>query len=79
MFFSWLHGSYKEVEETYIFHKLEIIRTVNKTISESPPMAKPGIVEAINSLSMTEVRSCICFLHSDLKGLLLHYTYREAF
>jgi hypothetical protein len=55
MHHSWLRDSYAEIEETYIFHKLEIILTVNESISKSGPMAKTGIVEAINSLSMAEV------------------------
>jgi hypothetical protein len=57
MHHAWLRGSYKEIEETYIFHKLEIIRAVNESISKSAPMAETGIVEAINSLSMAEVRN----------------------
>lgn len=55
MHYSWLCGSYKEIEETYLFHKLEIIRTVNESISKSSPMAQTGIVEAISQLSMAEV------------------------
>ncbi|KAK3642947.1 hypothetical protein LTR56_010544 [Elasticomyces elasticus] len=51
---SWLRGSYEEVEPTYIFHKLEMIRAVNKAISEPAPLAKIGIVESIDALSMTE-------------------------
>ena len=55
MHYSWVRGSFEEIEETYIFHKLEIIRAVNDSISKSAPMAKTGIVEAINSLSLAEV------------------------
>ena len=55
MHYSWLLGSYKEIEKMYLFHKLEIIRVVNKSIAESAPMADKGIVEAINSLSLAEV------------------------
>jgi hypothetical protein len=55
MHYSWLCGSYEEIEETYIFHKLEIIRAVNESISKSAPMTEIGIVEGINSLSMAEV------------------------
>jgi hypothetical protein len=55
MHYSWLRGSYKEIEEMYIFHKLEIIRAVNESISETAPMARTGIVEAITSLSFAEV------------------------
>jgi hypothetical protein len=55
MHYSWVCGSYEEIEEMYIFHKLEIIRAVNESISKSAPMAKTGIVEAINSLSLAEV------------------------
>ncbi len=55
MHYSWLYGSYEVIEETYLFHKLEIIRAVNQSISDSAPTAKTGIVEAINSLSFAEV------------------------
>jgi hypothetical protein len=55
MHYSWLRGSYQEIEEMYIFHKLEIIRVVNERISKSAPLAKTGIVEGINSLSLAEV------------------------
>ena len=43
----------------YIFHKLVIIRAVNKAISEPAPVAKTGIIEAINALSMSEVRQLL--------------------
>lgn len=71
MHYSWVRGSYKEIEETYIFHKLEIIRTVNKSISESAPMAKTGIVEAINCLSMAEV----CTLTPSFFLILSHWAH----
>jgi hypothetical protein len=64
---SWLRGSYVEVEETYIFHKLEIIRAVNESISESAPMAQTGIVEAINSLSMAEVWNAVALSNKHWK------------
>lgn len=59
MHYSWLRGSYKEIEPMYIFHKLVIIRAVNKAISEPAPVAKTGIIEAINALSMSEVRQLL--------------------
>jgi hypothetical protein len=66
MHYSWLYGSYEEIEEMYIFHKLEIIRAVNDSISKSSPMANTGIVEAINSLSMAEVwNATLNSLHSS--------------
>jgi hypothetical protein len=55
MHYSWLSDTYEEIEELYIFHKLEIIRAVNESMFKSAPMAETGIVEAINSLSMAEV------------------------
>ena len=47
----------------YLFHKLEIIRVVNKSIAESAPMADKGIVEAINSLSLAEVWNAAAIIH----------------
>jgi hypothetical protein len=55
MHYSWLRRSYKDIEEAYLFHKLEIIRAVNKSLSDSAPASETGIIEAINSLSFAEV------------------------
>jgi hypothetical protein len=69
MHYSWLRDSYEEIEEMYLFHKLEIIHAVNESISESAPMAKTGIVEAINCLSMAEVRNRAAFSYTVFSHL----------
>lgn len=67
MFYSWLYGSFQVVEETYIFHKLEIIRIINESIAGSAPMTKEGIIEGINSLSLTEVCNDMVFCFCKLQ------------
>lgn len=70
----------------YIFHKLEIIRAVNKAIDESAPLAKVGIVEAVNALSFAEVRNAAAIaryssmdIGSRVKDLLLIVLTGESF
>ncbi len=73
MHYSWLRGSYEGIEQMYIFHKLEIIRAVNTAISESAPLARVGIVEAVNALSFAEVLNEAAITRFSFKDLRIQF------
>ncbi len=54
MHYSWITGSTKEIEKTYLYHKLEAIRAVKDSISD--PLSQDICVNLISALALAEVR-----------------------
>jgi len=55
MHYSWMTGSVKDIEQTYLHHKVETLRAINTAIAD--PITSETCVNSIAALALSEVRT----------------------